>query len=86
MAILGKRSRVTRSSYVNDENKRPVEEVPESDSEEDSEDEEISTFSPAITSTPSARRTKNIYKLEAIEYREYPQPPASIDAIVWELH
>lgn len=76
-------NRVTRSfGNVNDENQRPVEEVPESDFEEDFEDEEVTTFSPAVTSTPSTRRTKNIYKLEAIEYRKYyPQPPPSVDVI-----
>lgn len=72
---------MTRSGNVNDENIRPVDEVPESDFEEDSEDEEFTTFSPAVTRTPSARRTKNIYKLEAIEYRKCQQPPSSLDAI-----
>lgn len=88
-SILGKRTRgtltkrVTRSFCIdNDENKRPVEEVPESDFEEDSEDEEVTTFSPAVTATPSARRTK-VYKLDAIEYRKCPQPPpASSGAVV----
>lgn len=92
-SILGKRTRgslskrVTRSFlHENDENKRPVEEVPESDFEEEPEDEEVTTFSPAVTRTPSARRTKNIYKLEAIEYRKCPQsPPSSSSVDVPEL-
>lgn len=54
----------------NDENQDPAEVLAQSDVDEESEPEEIATFSPAVTRTPSARRTKSIFKVEAIEYRE----------------
>lgn len=85
ISVLGKRARgadlptrrtrrLTRSfQNGNDENQEPVEEVPESDLEGESENEEAAVFSPAVTRTPSARRTKSIYKLEAIDYREWTQ-------------
>lgn len=81
-SVLGKRTRgaelptkrtrrLTRSfQNDNDENQEPIQEVPESDLEEESENEEAAVHSPAVTRTPSARRTKSIYKLEAIEYRK----------------
>ncbi|KAJ4414266.1 AAA ATPase [Gnomoniopsis sp. IMI 355080] len=79
-SVLGKRTREAELSTKrtrrqtrsfqngNDENQEPVQEIPESDVGEESENEEAAVFSPAVTRTPSARRTKSIYKLEAIEY------------------
>lgn len=81
-SVLGKRTRgeelpakrtrrMTRSFREdNDENQDPTDVFNRSDAEEDEEDEEAVTFSPVVTRTPSARRTKNIYKVEAIDYRE----------------
>lgn len=68
-----KRTRVTRSFHNDDENQQP-EEIPDTD-DEVSESEELATFSPALMRTPSARRTKSIYKLEPVEYRKCIQPP-----------
>lgn len=82
VSVLGKRTRgdelpnkrtrrLTRNiRESNDENQDPTEALAPSDVEEDSENEEIATFSPAVTRTPSARRTKSFYKVEAVEYRE----------------
>lgn len=84
-SVLGKRSRgadpptkrtrrLTRSFHNgNDENQEPIEEIPDSEVDEESENEEVAVFSPAVTRTPSARRTKSVYKLEAIEYRKWPE-------------
>ncbi|CAN8098898.1 unnamed protein product [Discula destructiva] len=68
-SILGKRTRGRRFPLRNNdtENQRPIDEIPESDLEE-SEAEEVATYSPAVSRTPSARRTRNIHSLEAIEY------------------
>lgn len=96
--ILGKRTRgadlptkrtrrLTRSfREANDENQDPSEALDASDVETDAESEpeanELATFSPAVTRTPSARRTKSIYKLEAIEYRECTAPYSSFGSPV----
>lgn len=81
-SILGKRTRgtelparrtrrMTRSFRdENDENQEPGDAADASDVDPESEDEEATLFSPAVTRTPSARRTKSIYRLEAVEYRE----------------
>lgn len=81
-SVLGKRSRqadlptkrtrrLTRSFRdSNDENEDPTEALDALDAEEESENEEVAVFSPALARTPSARRTKSIYKLEAIDFRE----------------
>lgn len=81
-SVLGKRTRgdelptkrtrrLTRSLREgNDENRDPTEAVAPSDVEEDSGDEEVATFSPAVTRTPSARRTQGFYKVQAVECRE----------------
>lgn len=81
-SVLGKRTRgvelptkrtrrLTRTIREgNDENEDPTGAFAPSEVEDDSEDDEVATFSPAVTRTPSARRTKNIYQVEAVEYRE----------------
>lgn len=81
-SVLGKRARgadlptkrtrrLTRSFHqANDENQDPSEAPDASDVDEESETEEPPSFSPAVTRTPSARRTKSIYNLEAVEYRK----------------
>lgn len=94
-SVLGKRTRgadlpnkrtrrLTRSFHqANDENQDPSEALDASDvDDEESETEEQPSFSPAVTRTPSARRTKNIYNLEAVEYRELAAPNSRFIRIV----
>ncbi|KUI66029.1 Cell division control protein 18 [Cytospora mali] len=82
-SVLGKRSRAldldaqeqfpakitrrqTRSFREgNDENKDPTTTI---DSGDESQDEEVAIFSPAVTRTPSARRTKKLSNVEAVDY------------------
>ncbi|KUI61387.1 Cell division control protein 18 [Cytospora mali] len=49
----------------NDENKDPTTTI---DSGDESQDEEVAVFSPAVTRTPSARRTKKLSNVEAVDY------------------
>lgn len=68
--------RLTRS-FSDRENQDPTNATESSDQSEaehseveEQEQEQVGVFSPHVTRTPSARRTKSIYKLEAVEYRE----------------
>jgi hypothetical protein len=67
-------TRRTRSfQQGNDENEDPETTIsiePEAEAEDQSESEEVAFFSPSVTRTPSARRTKDIFKSEASDYRE----------------
>lgn len=85
-SVLGKRTRGTElptrvsrrltRSFSDRENQDPKETAEVTDSEaeqsdvEEQEQEQVGVFSPHVTRTPSARRAKSIYKLEAVEYRE----------------
>lgn len=51
----------------NDENHDPTTTI---DAGNESQDEEVAIFSPAATRTPSARRTRTLSKVEAIDCRE----------------
>lgn len=75
-------TRRTRSfQQGNDENEDPESTIGV-EAEDQSESEEVAFFSPSVTRTPSARRTKDIFKFEAPDYRalhaplRYPLPPA----------
>lgn len=65
-------TRRTRSfQQGNDENEDPENTLSiEAEAEDQSESEEVAFFSPSVTRTPSARRTKDIFKFEASDYRE----------------
>ena len=65
-------TRRTRSfQQGNDENEDPESTISiEGETEDQSESEEVAFFSPSVTRTPSARRTKDIFKFEASDYRE----------------
>lgn len=54
----------------NDENEDPESTIG-IEAEDQSESEEVAFFSPSVTRTPSARRTKDIFKFEAPDYREF---------------
>lgn len=73
-------TRRTRSfQQGNDENEDPENTLSiEADAEDQSESEEVAFFSPSVTRTPSARRTKDIFKFEASDYRE-------LNASLWDL-
>lgn len=62
-------TRRTRSfQQDNDENEDPESTI-SIEAEDQSESEEVAFFSPSVTRTPSARRTKDIFKFEASDYR-----------------
>lgn len=62
-------TRRTRSfQQGNDENEDP-ESTLNLEVEDQSESEEAAFFSPSVTRTPSARRTRDIFKFEASDYR-----------------
>lgn len=65
-------TRRTRSfQQGNDENEDPEDTLStEAEAEDQSESEEVAFFSPSVTRTPSARRTKDVFKFEASDYRE----------------
>lgn len=61
-------TRRTRSfQQGNDENEDP-ESTTSIEAEDQSESEEVAFFSPSVTRTPSARRTRDIFKFEAPDY------------------
>lgn len=63
-------TRRTRSfQQGNDENEDPESTI-SFEAEDQSEPEEVAFFSPSVTRTPSARRTKDIFKFEASDCRE----------------
>lgn len=64
-------TRRTRSfQQGNDENEDPESTI-SIEAEDQSESEEVAFFSPSVTRTPSARRSKDIFKFEASDYREF---------------
>lgn len=65
-------TRRTRSfQQGNDENEDPETTIGiEADADDQSDSEEVAFFSPSVTRTPSARRTRDIFKFEASDYRE----------------
>ncbi|KAJ0121279.1 cell division control protein 18 [Diaporthe amygdali] len=61
-------TRRTRSfRQGNDENEDPETTI-DIEAEDQSESEEVAFFSPSVTRTPSARRTKDVFKFEALDY------------------
>ncbi|KAK2610839.1 hypothetical protein N8I77_004235 [Diaporthe amygdali] len=61
-------TRRTRSfRQGNDENEDPDSTI-DIEAEDQSESEEVAFFSPSVTRTPSARRTKDVFKFEASDY------------------
>lgn len=62
-------TRRTRSfQQGNDENEDP-ESTLSLETEDQSDSEEVAFFSPSVTRTPSARRTRDVFKFEASDYR-----------------
>lgn len=63
-------TRRTRSfQQGNDENEDPETTIDiEGEADDQSESEEVAFFSPSVTRTPSARRTRDIFKFEASDY------------------
>lgn len=62
-------TRRTRSfQQGNDENEDP-ESTLNLETEDQSDSEEVAFFSPSVTRTPSARRTRDVFKFEASDYR-----------------
>lgn len=71
-------TRRTRSfQQANDENEDPERTI-SSETEDQSGSEEVAFFSPSVTRTPSARRTKDIFKFEASDCRELHESSAGI--------
>lgn len=54
----------------NDENKDPKATTIDSGNDPSPEDEEVAVFSPAVTRTPSASRTKKLSNVEPLDYRK----------------